>query len=629
MVVQHNLQAMNANRMLGITTDAQGKSTEKLSSGYRINRAADDAAGLSISEKMRKQIRGLTRASDNAQDGISCVQTAEGALSEVTAMLQRMNELAIQSANGTNSEDDRTAIQDEIKQLTTEIDRIAETTKFNETYLLKGVGDSKYTTSGGQISGATKAGKVIPSTLENATGNKYEGIISSTLGKGTLDTFEITYTDKLGESQTAKIEFTIGEDDNETAANIAKAVNEDEDLNIIFNATTGEDGRLFLESKRNYYELQELSNGASAYQLVDVTFGSSNEGGEDKLKTLMYNPKSGVTNKEATHADNKECFYKTDAKGDTYSIDFTKLKDGSTVTIDGVTYTFDSKNSDGTKANTFKNIEELQALLGGAYDVSGVVGFVGKKYSTAGAKSINGVNTTYDIVSETAIATATIPTNAVATDGLKLVPDTLITLSPGASEGQAGLSTGADISTDTKMVPRTLIVADTDYTETSDMSFSIKITRKKQSEESKTTASKEPLELRFHVGADSADTNKITVKIDAMDASTIGIRDKDGNSIDLSTEESATKSIDTIAAALKVVSAQRSALGAAQNRLEHTIANLDNIVENTTAAESAIRDTDMAEEMVQYSKNNILAQAGQSMLAQANQSTQGVTTLLG
>ena len=138
MVVQHNMQAMNANRMLGITTGQQAKSTEKLSSGYKINRAADNAAGLAISEKMRKQIRGLDQASANAQDGISAVQTAEGALNEVQDMLQRMNELAVQSANGTNSVSDRKSIQDEIDQLTTEIDRVSETTKFNEAYLLKG-----------------------------------------------------------------------------------------------------------------------------------------------------------------------------------------------------------------------------------------------------------------------------------------------------------------------------------------------------------------------------------------------------------------------------------------------------------------------------------------------------------
>ena len=159
MIVQHNITAMNANRMLGLTTGSLSKSTEKLSSGYRINRAADDAAGLTISEKMRKQIRGLDQASTNAEDGVSAVQTAEGALTEVHSMLQRMNELAVQASNGTNSEDDRKAIQDEISQLTTEIDRVSETTKFNETYLLKGDGSKSTKTVNAHDAGL--AGKLV------------------------------------------------------------------------------------------------------------------------------------------------------------------------------------------------------------------------------------------------------------------------------------------------------------------------------------------------------------------------------------------------------------------------------------------------------------------------------------
>ena len=138
MVVQHNMQAMNANRQLGVTTDSQKKVTEKLSSGYKVNRAADDAAGLTISEKMRSQIRGLTQASANAQDGVSCVQTAEGALTEVHSMLQRMNELAVKAANGTNTSADRQAIQKEVAALKTEISRVAESTEFNTLNLLKG-----------------------------------------------------------------------------------------------------------------------------------------------------------------------------------------------------------------------------------------------------------------------------------------------------------------------------------------------------------------------------------------------------------------------------------------------------------------------------------------------------------
>lgn len=278
MVVQHNMQAMNANRQLGVTTDSQKKVTEKLSSGYKVNRAADDAAGLTISEKMRSQIRGLTQASSNAQDGVSCVQTAEGALAEVHSMLQRMNELAVKAANGTNTSADRLAIQKEVSALSSEISRVAQSTQFNTLNLLNG-----------SFSGAGK-------TLQ--------------------------------------------------------------------------------------------------------------------------------------------------------------------------------------------------------------------------------------------------------------------------------------------------------------------------------------------VGTANVSAQRITIKISKMDASTLGVA-KDGKAISVSTQPKAQEAITKITQAIARVSAQRSDLGAVQNRLEHTIANLDNVVENTTAAESQIRDTDMAKTMVEYTKNNILAQAGTSMLAQANQSTQNVLSLLG
>jgi flagellin len=309
--VQHNIVAMNANRNLGVTAAAQAKSTEKLSTGYKINRAADDAAGLSISEKMRRQVRGLTQASANAQDGISAVQTAEGALSEVHDMLQRMNELATKAANGTMSTDDRKDVQREMNSLITEIDRVASTTKFNEIYLLSGSG---------------------------AVGSYKKTINGTTLSTG-------------------------------------------------------------------------------------------------------INPAGGTT-----------------------------------------------------------------------------------------------------------------------------------------------------------------------------------------------------LKFKLHVGSEKYGDNKIEVKIDKMNASNLGLKTllastaqiqaSKGGIID-KTGSLATNAIETITKAIKKVSAQRSELGAIQNRLEHTVKNLGNVIENTASAESQIRDTDMATEMVQYSKNNILAQAGQSMLAQANQSNQGVLSLLG
>ncbi|MDY5639535.1 MAG: flagellin [Lachnospiraceae bacterium] len=387
MVVQHNLQAMNSNRMLGITTSSQSKVTEKLSSGYKINRAADDAAGLSISEKMRKQIRGLDQASANAQDGISSVQTAEGALGEVHDMLQRMNELAVQAANGTNSTSDRTAIQNEIKQLTTEIDRVAETTKFNETYLLKG-----------DVKGSTKTITLKP----HDAGLK----------------------------------------------------------------------------------------GSMVY----------NEG-EDIAKFTVP-----------------------------------ELKESDTIMIGGKQYTI--------KAAENKDLDEITKDQ--AYDLMKVEL---KKANQIGAENPEAVN-----VGGTAPA--------------------------------------------------------------------FEITLGKQ------TVAK-PLAFNLHVGADADMTNKISVNIETMNSAYLGIKDLNVvDNEDVSPGAQATYAIDAIADAIQKVSDQRSALGAVQNRLEHTIKNLDNVVENTTAAESQIRDTDMASTMVEYTKNNILMQAGQSMLAQANQSTQGVMSLL-
>ena len=408
MVIQHNLTAMNANRMLNVTTSAQSKSAEKLSSGYKINRAADDAAGLSISEKMRKQIRGLTQASSNAQDGVSAVQTAEGALTEVHSMLQRMNELAVQSANGTNSQTDRKAIQDEIDQLTSEIDRVSETTKFNETYLLKG--DSTTTTKASFM----------------------------------------------------KSDYAI------------------------------KDGvKLYLEGETS----------------IDKNLTG------DKLKEAIASGKKIYTEEAGANKQDK---------------------------------------------NTTKN---TLAVKGSDY------AYVTKLYDKKG----NAVTAEQILAKQAADGTA------VGTDGYF------------TSEGGKGVNVKAD--------------AAAAFTEGYDVNGAISFS--------------------LHVGADSASDNKIAVKIDSMSAKGIGVY---GLKVD--TEDDATAAIDRIAEAVQKVSSQRSTLGAAQNRLEHTIANLDNVVENTTSAESRIRDTDMAQEMVNYSKNNILAQAGQSMLAQANQSNQGVLSLL-
>ena len=278
MVVQHNLTAMNSNRMLGLTTASQAKSTEKLSSGYKINRAADDAAGLAISEKMRKQIRGLTQASLNAQDGISAVQTAEGALTEVHDMLQRMNELAVKAGNGTMSESDRQSIQDEIDQLITEIDRVSETTKFNETYLLKGSGKSS---NAGEVS-AKVDGKTQDAAIMNATGNIFSATFdmadATKLDAKTEDTATIEYLDAEGNKRTRDVVFQTGKDAAQTAENLAEAIGKDDELKHIFKAYADASGKISVESRLDGSKTDNTKNAVQ-----EVTFKSASNSGATRL----------------------------------------------------------------------------------------------------------------------------------------------------------------------------------------------------------------------------------------------------------------------------------------------------------------------------------------------------------
>jgi flagellin len=362
MVVQHNLTAMNSNRQLGVTTSGQAKSSEKLSSGYRINRAGDDAAGLKISEKMRSQIRGLNKASTNAQDGVSLIQTAEGALNEAHSILQRMNELAVQGANDTNQDIDRDAINEELDALTSELDRISQTTQFNKQNLLDG-----------------------------------------------------TFTEK------------------------------------------------------------RLQVGANTNQNITISINAMNAAAIGLSRTIV----SGIQGK---------------------------------LTVAG-------------------NEEKVAATSGAARTCAGCIA----------AKNV-------------------------------------VLTSTGAQNAGQLYITGAENS--------------------------------------------------FAVG-DSADLRASYAQMVSKTATIEFQNSKESfTGANVDNYEKANATISVVQKAINNVSSQRSALGALQNRLEHTIANLDNVSENTQSAESRIRDTDMASEMVEYSKNNILAQAGQAMLAQANQSTQGVLSLL-
>ena len=419
MVIQHNMAAANANRMLGQVVTNQSKSTEKLSSGYRINRAADDAAGLSISEKMRGQIKGLDQASTNAQDGISLIQTAEGALNETHSILQRMRQLSVQAANGTETADDREAISKEIDQLQSEIDRISETTQFNTMNLLDG---------------------------------------------------------------SFKTSFQIG---------------------------------------------------ANAQQTMDVEIGNMNCA---SLGLTSGAKLPTITNK--TNADKV-------AKGQ-YTVD------ASNNLVDGVGNAIGTVNLSDGKV-TLATGDEIE--LGHALTVGSTLTFNGTKDVDVTIKPAND-----NATSKLAPGNYTIKSGTTVMLGDKVV----------------GKLDGADAT---------------------------------------------PMKLNDGTAVDLADLGLVAA--DVADNGTFTIK-----GIDVSDSDKASNSTTTLDEAIKKVSSQRSSLGAVQNRLEHTIANLDTSAENLQTAESRIRDVDMAEEMVSFTKNNILQQAAQSMLAQANQSNQGVLSLL-
>lgn len=414
MIINHNLNAMNAHRQMGMNTVNSGKSMEKLSSGLRINRAGDDAAGLAISEKMRGQIRGLDQAGRNAQDSISMIQTAEGALNETHSILQRMRELAVQAGNDTNTETDRGEIQKEINQLSSEINRIGNTTEFNNQKLLNGTGGD---VSKGSTTTTPAAAGVI--TASDVPGDLTGGLKDKTL-IFKVNGVEKTVTFAIGDTTADKVKTAI----NTVAADVA---------------AVDTDGKLTLSSAAGKDNSIEITGGTA---LDDLKLSKGKANGTDKT-TVTTSDKSSFKSQVGAN------------ESQTMTLEFSDMRAAAL----GITGTGDGF----TKANA-------------------------------------------------------------VTDGTN----------------DTAAESGLDVSISTKA----------------------------------------------------------------------------GNAV--------TKIQD----AINTVSAERSKLGAFQNRLEHTINNLGTSSENLSAAESRIRDVDMAKEMMTFSKNNILSQAAQAMLAQANQQPQGVLQLL-
>lgn len=487
---------MNADRQLGVTEGILGKSAEKLSSGYKVNRAADDAAGLSISEKMRRQVRGLTQASANSEDGISMIQIADGALTEVHDMIDRCLELSVQASNGTNSTSDREKIQDEISQIITEIDAIKERTKFNEIQVLKGIG------------------VYAPERIER-----------SLFPVGSLpdwvDCPSIRYeNEKDGETVLSEIYV-----DEHGGQHVAASM---------------DFGELSADKKQDLYGkgFSTTCCTCNNFYCVEFTTGTGNQG---------FSSSGNV--------------------------------------MSGISYVYRLGIDDIHSApDLIRAIRELTEEING-FTQQLTLGNPGGHYTH-------------------------LEQDAANPNKLWVYDDRTYPYTQPDPKNDRGLFAAGVMYEMEKRIPG---------------------------------SHEEPQQVALQVGADTG--NQMILKMPTISSHALGIDDVDvrggyvyerqvvrtskGEHRRITVEVSgADQAIRAFGNAKDKVSAERSRLGAYQNRLEHTVKNLDNVVENTTASESRIRDTDMAEEMVMYSNRNILLQSGQAMLAQANQSGQGILSLL-
>ncbi|MBQ8612863.1 MAG: flagellar hook protein, partial [Ruminiclostridium sp.] len=536
MVVQHNISAMNANNALTKNVSGLKKSTEKLSIGYSINRAADNAAGLAISEKMRSQIRGLSQATSNANDAISLIQTAEGGLQETEDILQRMRELSVQSANGTYTDEDRDQIQLEVDALKAEIDRIAESTEFNEMKLLDGSLDGGFGDTGEY---GPRYGVYLSANNEVALSSNLslEGsTITSSVAGVTISLTEEVASGAGGENAEWDAEGKV------LSLNLVKGqtYTQDQIDDLIKNATQAKD------------ETQSGSPAEVTFKLKNGTFTFDEAAEFTTVTGIRSEAESSLSGLLMTGGD---------TANDTYAdtIKFTSNnygEDGRTINIstdvgagkEWVEHTTAGEDNEGTgiKDGTFtlhlstgqayseEDIEKLMAKNGLDYDVT----LSDVDANPDGDKKLYAQTAGEDVISVT------------LENGAGLGADKAL----GAGEG-----------------------------------------------------------LTFQIGANGVEDQRLTVNVSDMSSTALGV-----GGLDISTQDGANNAINKIDDAIKTVSSQRAALGAVQNRLEHTVNSLSTAEENLQSAESQIRDTDMASEMIKYTKSNILQQASQSMLAQAN-----------
>ena len=538
MVVQHNISAMNANEAMRKNVSGLKKQTEKLSTGYNINRAADNAAGLAISEKMRSQIRGLTQASANSNDAISLIQTAEGGLQESEDILQRMRELSVQSANGTYTDEDREQIQYEVDALKSEVDRISQATEFNEMKLLDGSLSGTGSTTeygpryGVQITQATGSGGFAVGTVitSNISGVKVQ-MSTGASGKGG----ENAAWDSAGTTLT----INLVDGQSYTQSDIDK---------LVAGANREKDGQA-----ANLPEVSvKLANGVQAA----VSGGASpvaTVGGERATVNVDVSSALVSTGGTEGYADTIKFTansYGEDTRTINIAFDVAAGKEGVT-----------ASSGNSTNETDYKRAGEFTLHLA-----------TGTEYTSGDIEKL--------------LAKEGLDYSVEMSDTKKPDGDVTLYANKAVTGISGALASGAGVYKD--------------------------------------AVSSTGEGLTFQIGANGVEDQRLTVNVDDMSAKALGV-----DNVSVAKQDDANAAINKIDDALKKVSTQRAKLGAVQNRLEHTVNSLNTANENLSAAESQIRDTDMATEMIKYTKSNILQQASQSMLAQANQQPQGVLQLLG
>ncbi len=637
MVIQHNLTALNSNRQLGITTGLQAKSSEKLSSGYKINRAADDAAGLAISEKMRRQIRGLDQASNNVQDGISYVQVADAALAEIDDMLNRMNELCIQASNDTLTSEDRSYIDAEIQQLKTECNRTFHTTTFNEKLIWdehttdrKVVGTEerpiyKWSNGGDYYTlpvNDTNAGawpsdnKLTINATDtgiklNWTGYDGKSYESNTVNWPSEEELRSGYNLSLKSSDPAASDIApqlrIYLDDDASISQMAQELN---------GSTISASGNLSLSAN-------VLGNAGTTYfggtlnYITGLVYRNDMGGSEDRIDQKAYTA-TGTNRKESIAPNTDDpaknmtfqfSFKKRGSETDTFTVTAKYNTRVSTTSYAdeeisrGIWWNADKYGNVSHGSKSPGSIADLEAAVKAALDVQtdSRTGHSAKLSDVGGYLKIN-----FSLTSDTELSYGSGTSKLTTDEGA--VGNLYIELAVAKGESTESVLnrikniTGLDISNST----------------TASKSLSNPDARDFPANIYSGT-----MKLNIQAGSESSNDNIIPIIYDVLNNHTLGIND-----LDTLSRDNALAGVNKVHSAARIVDEQRSIFGAYQNRMEHAHKNLNNAVENTQQAESLIRDTDMAAEMVKHSNENILAQAGQSMLAQANQTNQGVLSLL-